>query len=94
MPRFSLSFNLKDFPEETLNRFGIEAVHPDTFVEQQMDLHEAAVLGVAKSHRAALRTHPSRPTTTWVRSRPRGWLSRPVACSRLRASSKHCCDYC
>ncbi|HSP00135.1 MAG TPA: PIN domain-containing protein, partial [Thioalkalivibrio sp.] len=28
-----VTFNLKDFPEETLAGFGIEAVHPDTFLE-------------------------------------------------------------
>lgn len=33
-----VTFNLKDFPEETLSSFGIEAVHPDTFLEQQFEL--------------------------------------------------------
>ncbi len=56
-----VTFNRKDFPGKILNRFGIEAVDPDTFVEQQMDLHEAAVLSVAKSHRAALSNPPKSP---------------------------------
>lgn len=50
--------NLKDFPAETLNRFGMEAVHPDAFVEQQMDLHEDAVIRVAKLHHESLKNPP------------------------------------
>ena len=49
-----VTFNQKDFPAEALDPFGIEAVHPDTFVEQQMDLHEGAMIHVAKLHRASL----------------------------------------
>ena len=56
-----VTFNLKDFPEDVLSRFGIEAVNPDTFVEQQMDLHEGLVVGVAKSHRESLRNPPKSP---------------------------------
>jgi hypothetical protein len=50
--------NLKDFPSDILDGFGIEAVHPDRFVAQQMDLHEGAVIAAAKQQRAALRNPP------------------------------------
>ncbi len=50
--------NLKDFPSEALNTFGIEAVHPDTFVEQQMGLREEVIVGVAQRQRAALKNPP------------------------------------
>lgn len=53
-----VTFNLKDFPEQKLAPFGIEAVHPDTFVVQQFDLHEARILKVARDHRASLRNPP------------------------------------
>lgn len=53
-----VTFNLKDFPAEVLWPHGIESVDPDTFVEQQMDLHEAAVVEVARLHRAALVNPP------------------------------------
>lgn len=33
--------NLKDFPGDYLATFGIEPVHPDEFIVQQFDLHEA-----------------------------------------------------
>lgn len=53
-----VTHNLRDFPSEALDPFAIEAVDPDTFVEQQMDLHEGAVVAVARSHRAALANPP------------------------------------
>jgi hypothetical protein len=53
-----VTFNLKYFPEEALRPCGIEAVDPDTFVEQQMDLHEAAVVEVARGHRSMLVNPP------------------------------------
>ncbi|KAB7627601.1 PIN domain-containing protein [Alkalilimnicola sp. S0819] len=54
--------NLKDFPAKVLDGFGIEAVHPDRFVEQQMDLHEGVVVAAAKQQRAALRNPPVEAT--------------------------------
>lgn len=60
-----VTFNLKDFPEETLRPYGIEAVDPDTSVEQQMDLHEAAVVEVARLHRAAL-VNPSKDAEAYL----------------------------
>lgn len=53
-----VTINLKDFPDKILDEFGIEAVHPDHFIEQQMDLHESTVINVAKQHRAALKNPP------------------------------------
>lgn len=50
--------NLRDFPDEVLAQYDIEAVHPDTFVLQQLDLHEAAVVGVAKRQRESLKNPP------------------------------------
>ncbi|EWH00140.1 PIN domain-containing protein [Halomonas sp. BC04] len=53
-----VTFNLKDFPADTLDGFGIEAVHPDTFLEQQFELNEGLVLQTAHRHRASLRKPP------------------------------------
>lgn len=50
-----VTFNLKDFPADTLASFGIEAVHPDTFLEQQFELNEGLVIRTAHRHRASLR---------------------------------------
>ena len=53
-----VTFNLKDFPIEILDPYGIEAMHPDVFVEHQMSLYQGAVIGAAKNHRAALKNPP------------------------------------
>lgn len=53
-----VTFNLKDFPAEILAGFGIEAVHPDIFLEQQFELNEGLVLRTAHRHRASLRKPP------------------------------------
>ena len=50
-----VTFNLKDFPSEILDNFGIEAQHPDEFIEHQMGLNEAAVIACAKRIRLRLK---------------------------------------
>ncbi len=49
-----VTFNLKDFPNETLAEFDMESMHPDEFTEHQLDLHQGYVITAAKQHRAAL----------------------------------------
>lgn len=41
-----------------MNSYGIEAVHPDVFLEHQMSLYPGAFLAVAKAHRASLKRPP------------------------------------
>ncbi|MES9853453.1 MAG: PIN domain-containing protein [Candidatus Thiodiazotropha sp. L084R] len=53
-----ITFNLKDFPEAALDQYGIEAMHPDAFIEHQLDLHQGAVVAAAKQHRQALKNPP------------------------------------
>lgn len=53
-----MTFNLKDFPDAALATYGVEAVHPDTFLEQQFELHESLLVNVAHRHRASLRNPP------------------------------------
>lgn len=53
-----VTFNLKDFPAETLTRYGIAAQHPDDFVSHLIDLDQTAVAGAVKAQRAALRNPP------------------------------------
>lgn len=49
--------NLKDFPRAALEPLGIEAIHPDRFVLNLLDLREGVVLQCLHEQRAALR-HP------------------------------------
>jgi len=53
-----VTFNLDDFPPESLRRFGIEAQHPDEFVTRLIDLAPADVCAAAKRHRASLKNPP------------------------------------
>lgn len=50
-----VTFNLKDFPEKDLKRYGIEARHPDDFLRLQLDLAPNVVCAAAKRHRASLK---------------------------------------
>ncbi|MFN2301860.1 MAG: PIN domain-containing protein [Gammaproteobacteria bacterium] len=47
--------NTKHFPQGILDSYGVEAMHPDIFVEHQFGLSQALVVDAAKQHRAALR---------------------------------------
>lgn len=53
-----VTHNLKDFPQENLDPYGIEAQHPDTFITHLFDLNPGAVVGAAQEHRASLKNPP------------------------------------
>ncbi|PRE26702.1 PIN domain-containing protein [Burkholderia multivorans] len=53
-----VTFNRKDFPEEALLPYGIEAQHPDTFVDNLFDLEPAVVVAAARRQREALKQPP------------------------------------
>lgn len=53
-----ITFNLKDFPTNAIVQYGIEALHPDAFIEHQFDLNQGTVIAAAKQHRASLKTPP------------------------------------
>lgn len=52
-----VTFNLKDFPAERTEVFGVEAVHPDDFVVGLIDLAPAAIATVIAQQAGDLR-HP------------------------------------
>ena len=53
-----VTFNLKDFPDETLAAYGVEAVDPDTFVVDLIDLAPGVVLSVVDEQAKALKSPP------------------------------------
>ncbi|RON45766.1 PIN domain-containing protein [Pseudomonas frederiksbergensis] len=53
-----VTFNQKDFPCTELAPFGIEAQHPDEFVENLFDLDPAAVVAAAQRQRKQLKMPP------------------------------------
>lgn len=50
-----VTFNGKDFPREALQPLGIEAQHPDEFIENLFDLDQAAVVEAAQRQRSKLK---------------------------------------
>lgn len=53
-----VTFNLKDFPADALKPYNLAAQHPDDFIVDLLDLHPAAVLEAAASHRRSLKNPP------------------------------------
>jgi len=53
-----VTYNLKDFPKETLDKYGIEAQHPDEFITHLIDLSPEQVVIAVKRHHASLKNPP------------------------------------
>jgi len=53
-----VTFNLSDFPADLLGPYDIEAVHPDDFVLQTIDLVPGSVVRAVTEQAAALRNPP------------------------------------
>ncbi len=53
-----ITFNLRDFPESNLEPFGLVAIHPDEFVANELDLHEAVVCEAVRIVRSRLKSPP------------------------------------
>jgi hypothetical protein len=53
-----VTYNLKDFPVETLAKFDIEAQHPDDFLLSLFDLAPGQVCAAIKRQRESLRNPP------------------------------------
>jgi len=53
-----VTFNLQDFPAESLKPYNLAAQHPDDFIVDLLDLHPASVLEAAANHRRSLKNPP------------------------------------
>lgn len=53
-----VTFNLKDFPATLLEKYGLEAQHPDDFIQDLIDLNPALVLRAVAEHRRSLKKPP------------------------------------
>ena len=74
--------NLKDFPQDKLEPYGIEAEHPDTFITHLLDLSPGAVVAAAQEHRASL-AKPPKSADEYLDTLERQGLTRTV--TKLRA---------
>jgi predicted nucleic acid-binding protein len=55
-----VTFNLRDFPDDDLEQWDVQAQHPDDFVLGLIELGAGVVLRVLDEQRLALRNAPSR----------------------------------
>ncbi len=53
-----VTFNLRDFPQGTMNQFNLEVLHPDDFIQFQYDFNNAAVIIAAQKCRSRLKKPP------------------------------------
>ena len=53
-----VTFNMKDFPLPIADRYGLDIIHPDDFLQQQFGLDAAAVVIAARSCRGRLKNPP------------------------------------
>lgn len=53
-----VTFNLKDFPKESLEEYGIESQHPDPFLDYLTELAPGAVCGAIRNLRQGLKSPP------------------------------------
>lgn len=53
-----VTFNLKDFPNESLHQYDIEVIHPDDFILYQIDMAPTVCCRAFQAQRSALRNPP------------------------------------
>jgi len=78
---FIMTFNLTDFPASILERFDIEAIHPDKFIVRLWDDHREAVLEAMRLQRAGLK-RPPKTATEYIANLEQCQL--PETAARLR----------
>lgn len=71
-----VTFNRKDFPDEVLAEFGIEAQHPDDFIEYLFDLDQAVVVTAVKNQRETLQNPAVGIDQFWTPCKNKGYLRR------------------
>lgn len=75
-----VTFNLNDFPAKTLEAFDLEALHPDDFLLDLIDLHPLQIASLVRDQAAALR----QPPMTYEAVLERLSVSVPESVGRLR----------
>jgi len=73
-----VTYNLKDFPDKVLGRYGIAAQHPDEFLTHLLDLAPGNVCAAAKTHRNRL-GNPGKTVDQYLEALERQALNEFVA---------------
>lgn len=79
-----VTWNLKDFPKETLNTHGLVAQTPDEFIHELMDFDEDRVVLAIRRQRVLLK-NPPKTVDEHLQTLEEQGLKRTVAGLRLRA---------
>jgi predicted nucleic acid-binding protein len=74
-----VTYNLSDFPFETISKYEIEVQHPDEFLRQLLDLAPARFMKAVKETRLSLKRPPKNPDE-YLASLSKQSLPRTVAC--------------
>lgn len=73
-----LTYNLKDFPDKELHKYGITAQHPDEFLTHLLDLSPGIVCAAAHTHRARL-VNPPKNASAYLQTLEQQSLTEFVA---------------
>ena len=76
-----VTFNLRYFPDESLRPYGIEAQHPDDFLNYQFDLAPNLVCLAARRQRESLK-NPPQSVDEFLEVLERQGLTKIVSCLR------------
>jgi predicted nucleic acid-binding protein len=80
-----VTYNLTDFPDKELQKYGITPQHPDEFILHLFNLAPSIVCAAARTHRARLK-HPPKTTTEYLDTLERQSLTQFVAALRPYAN--------
>lgn len=80
--------NLKDFPAERLQPYGIEAQHPDEFVVHLIDLSPGLVIEASRRHRKSLKK-PAKSVEEYLEMLEKEGLTETAAILRDYAVADH-----
>jgi len=79
-----VTFNLRDFPRSELEKYRLDALHPDDFISHQCEVDGAAVLVSAQRCRARLK-NPPRSAADYLDTLERQGLPKTVTFLRNHA---------
>jgi len=77
-----VTFNMRDFPNESIGQYHLEAIHPDDFFVNQIDLDPIAAVHVIRELAEDLRAPPRKPADIVAGLEAQGLV---VTAARLRA---------
>lgn len=81
-----VTYNIKDFPKNTIDKYGIEVQHPDQFITSLLDLSPDIICISAKRHRLTLK-NPPKNTEEYLKTLEKQALHKTV--TQLHALKKY-----